>query len=133
MDPLYYLLYVCLRPDHATALLSYVYYAKLASIERRDVEGKVLAPASQTFFRHIDLNIENVLQDDATGLIIQGSVSLTDEDQDNCTEMIPKLHARFAEYWADLQERGVPQSGGLVNAITDRHFTETDKLKFQTT
>jgi hypothetical protein len=133
MDPLYYLLYVCLRPDHATALLSYVYYAKLASIERRDVEGKVLAPASQTFFRHIDLNMENVLQDDATGLIIQGSVSLTDEDQDNCTEIIPKLHARFAEYWADLQERGVPQSGGLVNAITDRHFTETDKLKFQTT
>ena len=73
MDPLYYLLYVCLRPDHATSLLSYVYYAKLASPLREDPQnpGKML-PASKTFFRHIDLNMERVLQDDAAATSSKG-------------------------------------------------------------
>jgi hypothetical protein len=133
MDPLYYLLYVCLRPDHATSLLSYVYYAKLASPLREDPlhPGDVL-PASKTFFRHIDLNMERVLEDDAAANIIQGSVSLTDEDEDNCTEVLPGLHDKFDAYWADLRKRGAPVSSGFVNAFTDEHFTDADKEKYQT-
>lgn len=99
MDPLYYLLYVCLRPDHATSLLSYVYYAKLASPTCEDLHhpGNML-PASKMFFRHVDLNMERVLEDDAAALIIQGSVSLIDEDEENCTEIIPGLHNKFNTY-----------------------------------
>jgi len=122
MDPLYYLLYACLRPDRNTALISYPYYSKLAR------------PGAQTYFRHIDLNVNRALSDmgDDLANIIQGSVSLTDEDVDNCTELIPGLHRRFKEWGLDLRSRGVQVGAGEVNAIRPQHFTRADAQKYGT-
>ncbi|MCJ1270703.1 hypothetical protein MMC22_010600 [Lobaria immixta] len=50
-DPLYYRLYVLLRPDHQWRLVSYPYYAKY------DISG------DSTAFTHIDINIPRALQD----------------------------------------------------------------------
>ena len=49
-DPLYYTLYVCLRPDKQWRLISYPYYAKNAR------------PGDNTGFRHIDVNLPRLVK-----------------------------------------------------------------------
>jgi len=79
-DPLYYMLYYCLRPDKQTVLISYPYYIKAT------------VPGEQTFFRHIDVNIPDLINHNRGANMIQGSVSLDDETEDNYTEIIPSTY-----------------------------------------
>lgn len=72
----YWALYVCLRPDRNARLISYPYYTKYSQ------EG------DKTFLRHIDMSIPLYLEDGHGSAIIQGSVSLDDEDEDGCTEIV---------------------------------------------
>ena len=69
-DLRYYTTYVGLRPDKRYTLMSYPYYKKSA---KRD---------DSTFFRHIDLNIPDLLRGRGANQI-QGTVSFTDETSDN--------------------------------------------------
>ena len=65
------------RPERPPGL--YPYYTKYAR------EG------DRTFFRHIDMSIPLYLEDGHGVAIIQGSVSLDDEDEDGCTEIVPPI------------------------------------------
>lgn len=96
-DLQYYLLYVAMRPDHCSRLVSYPYYTKFAR------------PGDSTVFRHIDMNIPEFLETGRGGNIIQGSVSLDDETAETgCTVIIPGMHKRLGEWWKDVLSR----SGG---------------------
>jgi len=118
-DPSYYYWYVLLRPDHNAYLISYPYYAKYASAGDR------------TFFRHIDLNIKAAASRGKGSNIIQGSLSLDDEDKENCTEILPGIHRELPQWWEVLRERGFT-SDCPVQRIKPEMFTPHDAKAFGT-
>ncbi|KAJ9629277.1 hypothetical protein H2203_001647 [Taxawa tesnikishii (nom. ined.)] len=91
-DVLYYLAYVCLRPDYNQQLVSYPYYCKYAT------------GASKTEFRHLDNHPDCLLAGDGANMI-QGTMSLVDETKDNLSQAIVGRTT-----WADprtLTERAI--------------------------
>lgn len=68
-DPAYYATYVCLRPGHAWERVSFPYYTKNTQ------------PGEKTAFKHIDINVNDLLATGRGEDIIQGSLFLDDEDE----------------------------------------------------
>ena len=118
-DPKYFAIYCALRPDQNTNLVSYPYYAKYAH------EG------DNTFFRHIDLNIKELASSDRGASMIQGTVSLDDENDDDCTMILPGMHKHIKEWEEILTTRGL-STGALVHRIQDSMFTSEDEKTFDT-
>lgn len=112
-DPVYYLLYAGLRPDKQWRLVTYPYYAKYAK------------KGDQTYFRHLDLNIPELIANDRGSGMIQGSVSIDDEDDSNCTVIIPGMQHKLAEWWQRCVDRG-QKTDGFVHRITEAMFTRED-------
>jgi len=112
-DPAYYMLYVALRPDQAWRLVSYPYYAKYTS------------PGDGTYFCHLDLNIPDLLANERGVSMIQGTVSLDEEDEKNCTFICPGMQHKLGEWWERVQARG-QETSGYVHRITDQIFTKED-------
>ncbi|RDL34485.1 uncharacterized protein BP5553_07613 [Venustampulla echinocandica] len=112
-DPAYYMLYAALRPDRAWRLVSYLYYAKYS------------VPGDGTYFCHIDLNIPDLLANKRGVAMIQGTVSLDEEDEENCTFILPGMQHRLGEWWERVKERG-QETSGFVHRITDQLFTKED-------
>ena len=112
-DPLYYMLYAALRPDSQWRLVTYPYYTKYA------------VPGDNTYFRHIDVNVPALLDDDRGACMIQGSVSMDDEDDDNATVIIPGMQYKIREWWERCVARG-QSSDGFVHRITETMFTRDD-------
>ncbi|KAF7512802.1 hypothetical protein GJ744_000369 [Endocarpon pusillum] len=110
-DPEYYILYVAARPDHNPRLVSYPYYTEFAR------------PGDSTIFRHVDMNIPELLATGQGGNIVQGSVSLDVETAvTGCTEIVPGMHKRLREWWADVEARSAQgeqvRAGGRVHNVT---------------
>ncbi|KAK2795510.1 hypothetical protein FQN52_005277 [Onygenales sp. PD_12] len=117
-DPVYYAWYVALRPDRQSRLISYPYYAKYAK------------PGDNTFFRHIDVNVKRLAEENHGANMVQGSVSLTDEDHRNCTTIVPGMH-HHTEAWNErLREKGFPD-GGKVQDVGPQMLTDQDLADFQ--
>ncbi|KAI9767399.1 MAG: hypothetical protein M1835_007046 [Candelina submexicana] len=116
-DPEYYMWYCALREDKATTLVSYPYYMKYA--EKGD----------NTYFRHMDINIPRLLAEGRGKNLIQGSVSLDDEDMSNCTEILPGMNKHMADWWPRVVARGAHKDGfvhnfgpGVYTAEDIKHF-----------
>ena len=107
-DPKYFAIYCALRPDRNTNLVSYPYYAKYAR------EG------DNTFFRHIDVNIKELATSGRGANMIQGSLSLDDEREDDCTMVLPGMHRHIQAWDEALTARG-RSTGALVHRIQRRH------------
>ena len=120
-DPEYYRSYVALRPDHHWRLISYPYYAKYS--KRGD----------STFFRHIDINVEQFLRTGRGGNMIQGSVSLDDETKDMCTEILPGMHTRERmDDWHGRVAARMPHKKVLsdwVSRVQDKKVWGPDDVK----
>jgi hypothetical protein len=112
-DPLYYAAYAALRPDKQWRLVSYPYYAKYA------VKG------DNTYFRHMDLNIPELIAKSRGSGMIQGSISLDDEDESNCTVILPGMQHKLAEWWERVVARD-QETDGFVHRITEQMFTRED-------
>jgi len=121
----YFLVYMALRPDHCYRLISYPYYEKLARF----------SAYSKTAFRHIDIDINRLADDNRGGNMIQGSLSLTNETANVATIVLPKMHHHIDEWVQRMQARGAPVKG-LIQAIEEVHFTtvgsDSDKTHFAT-
>lgn len=118
MDPIYWLLYVCLRPDHGHRLISYPYYAKYA------------LPGAASFFLHMDINPVRASDDDYGINMIQGSLSLTDESEDDCTVVVKGMH-KFLGSWLDkARARGDDPLNGSVVAFGPDVYTKEDQEAF---
>lgn len=97
--------------------MSHPYYAKYAH------EG------DNTFFRYIDLNIKKLADSDRDASMIQGTVSLDDEDDDDCTMILPGMHKHIKEWEKVLTARGL-STEALVYRIQDSMFTSEDEKIF---
>ncbi len=118
-DPQYYALYVALRHDHAWRLISYPYYAKFAK------------PGDHTSFRYIDISIPKYLETGRGGNLIQGTVAITDDDEENSTLMCLGMHKHLQEWWNMCKARGIAKEDHIHN-IEDKMWTKKDKERFQT-
>jgi len=116
-DPKYFAIYCALRPDRNTNLVSYPYYAKYAH------EG------DNTFFRHIDVNVKELATSGRGANMIQGSLSLDDEREDDCTMILPGMHMHIQAWDEALTARGL-STGALVHRIRDDMFTPDDEKQF---
>lgn len=112
-DPAYYRLYAALRPDQQWRLVTYPYYTKFAR------------PGDKTYFRHIDLNVPSLINAERGAALIQGSLLLDDEDDDNCTVLIAGMQHKLADWWARCVAQG-QETDGFVHRITETMFTEED-------
>ncbi|MCJ1396607.1 hypothetical protein MMC18_009498 [Xylographa bjoerkii] len=95
----YWAIYACLRPDRNPRLVSYPYYAKYT------------IPGDFTFFRHIDMNVRMYLENEHGKNIIQGSISLDDENEEGCTEIVPGFHKNIAHWWEAVCSRATAAGG----------------------
>ena len=125
MDPLYYRLYFLLRSDHPWMLISFPYYAKYAMA------------GDQTGFRHIDINTKEACRGGRGVDMIQGSLTIDDEDDKNCTIILPKMHRpeNFTRWFDRVRSRNPDNStvlDNLVSRIDDTHWTKADANEFQT-
>lgn len=120
MDLTYYTAYCCLRPDNATWLISYPYYAKYT------------VPGSKTYFLHIDGTPEKMVDLDEGVSMIQGSVALTDDDGKNSTIMLSGMHRIIEGWWADVKKRGddVHARGDVVSFTNKNLWSQADVTKF---
>lgn len=102
----YWLCYAVLRGEHT--LISYPYYAKYT------------VPGDMTYFRHVDCNLEWAHRDGLGSQMIQGSVSLDNEDKKNCTEVLYGFHRIIPQYLQWRKESGSRESSGLIEAWDDK-------------
>ncbi|KAJ5795081.1 hypothetical protein N7457_001680 [Penicillium paradoxum] len=119
-DVSYYAAYVAVRPDHAWRLMSFPYYTKSAY------------PGEDTGFTHIDLNIGDYLATGRGGNAVQGSVSFTDEDRDNCTIILPKMHLYLREWWSKISSHPDAQTSGHTITIYPWMWGKADEDRFGT-
>jgi hypothetical protein len=112
-DPAYYMLYAALRPDSAWRLVSYPYYAKYSN------------PGNGTYFCHIDLNIPDLLANRRRASMIQGTVSMDEEDKENCTFFLPGMQHKLGQWWDRVCKRG-QKTNRFVHRINDQIFTKED-------
>jgi hypothetical protein len=112
------MLYAALRPDKQWRLVSYPYYTKHAEA------------GDNTYFRHIDLNIPDLLAKSRGASMIQGSVSLDDEGDNNCTIILPGMHQKLGLWWERLQARDQVKgaTASYVHRITEPMFPESDAI-----
>ena len=125
-DPYYYIAYAALRPDGRWRLISYPYYTKYT------------VPGDHTFFRHIDINIQRLISEERGANMIQGSLSLDDEDKD-CTEILPGFHKHIRNWFADAckrdemlkRERKAKPivTNGFVHQMSEELFSKADAVK----
>ena len=83
------MLYVALRKDKDWRLSLYPYYAKYNH------------PGDSSFYCYIDLNIPGLVYEGRRENMIQGTLSLDDEDNENCTEMLLGMRRCLRE-WLEL-------------------------------
>jgi hypothetical protein len=122
-SPHYYAAYVLLREDHNPRLISYPYYTKYAKA------------GDNTSFRHIDLNIPELVNNKRGYSLIQGSVSFDDESPAECTELLLGMHHHLGDWWEDVKKResiarDKKVADGQVIRITDRMWTSADRAKY---
>ena len=110
----YYATSVCLRPYKRYTLMSYPYYMKFAKTD------------DSTFFRHIDLNVPDLLKGRGASQI-QGIVSSTDETNENCTEMIFGMQHKLKQWWERICARGLA-TDGYLHRMTEAMFTAEDAV-----
>jgi hypothetical protein len=121
-DPAYYMLYVFFRPDHAWRMISYPYYTKNT------------VPGEQTGFRHIDFNVKDYIETGRGSNILQGSASFTDEDDQNCTELLVGMHVdnKLGQWWSTLSGRGEKITDGFVQRVKSWMWTDQDREAYDT-
>src|SRR5579859_6587979 len=91
-DPVFYTLNVAARPDGNWRLISFLYYTKYAMA------------GDSTGFKHIDINIRELLKLGRGGSMVQTAISLNDEFLDGCTIVVLGFHHHIDEWWGKVED-----------------------------
>src|SRR5579859_1086939 len=89
-DPVFYALNVAARLDGNWRLVSFPYYTKYAM------------SGDSTGFKHIDINIGQLLKSGRGVSMVQTAISLDDESSDGCTIVVPGFHRHIGEWWGEV-------------------------------
>ncbi len=116
-DLQYYVFYVALRPDHAQKLILYLYYAKFAKLD------------DYTSFRYIDINISKYLKTGRGGNLIQGTVTIINDNEENSTLICLGMYKYLQEWWNMCKARGIAKEDYIYN-IENKMWTKEDKRRF---
>jgi len=114
-DPVFYALNVAARPDLNWRLISFPYYTKYA------MKGDA------TRFKHIDINIRELLKSGRGVNIVQTAISFDDEFEDGCTIVVPGFHRHIGEWWGKVEGRGKSRNG-LVQSVEDLYLKEDEEI-----
>ncbi|KAJ5630033.1 hypothetical protein N7528_003690 [Penicillium herquei] len=117
-DICYYAAYVAIRPDHAWRLISFPYYTKSAY------------PGEDTAFVHIDLSIGDCIATGRGANAVQGSVSFTDEDKENCSVVLPGIHKHLERWWEIISTSSKSQVSGHTVAVYPWMFDDRCRQEF---
>jgi hypothetical protein len=98
-DPGLYGLNVAARPDKRWRLVSYPYYTKFARA------------GDSTGFKHIDINIPELLRSGRGENLVQSAVSLDEEWEGGCTLIVPGFHKQIGSWWKQVELRGDEKDG----------------------
>lgn len=103
-DPGYWAMTAAARPDSNYWLISYPYYVKDTS------------KGENTGFAHFDINVDEFVKSGRGLNLVQGSVSVDDETEDNCTLLVLGFHHSIHDWWRRVTARGKATSGHTTNA-----------------
>ena len=103
-DPGFYGIMAAARPDRNWRLISYPYYTKDTS------------PGERTGFMHFDIGVGRLVDAGDGKNLVQSAVSLDDEDEENCSVVLPGLHHQLGEWYSWVRERGQETCGYTTNA-----------------
>ena len=112
-DPLWYVLIIAARPDHAWRLIAYPYIAKYA------VAG------NSTGFEHVDVSIDAYFRYCRGENTVQAAFALDVEDEYNCTKIVLGFHKHFHSWASSLQSR----SSVTTSAKSDM-YTPEDQCQY---
>lgn len=112
----YYLLNVICRPDNKMWLVTSPYYVKYQH------------PGESVYFRHLDFNLQDLADYGRGQNQWQGTLSLDDEDENNCTIMCTGMNSiDKLKTWANrIVARKGELSTSFVTAVTDSDLTKDD-------
>jgi Phytanoyl-CoA dioxygenase (PhyH) len=110
-DPGLYALHVAARGDGRWRLVSHPYYTKYA--DKGDSTG----------FKHIDLNIPNLVKHGRGENVVQTAVSMDDEWEGGCTVVVPGFHRNIKEWWEKVESRGEAK-GGWTHSVEKTYRAE---------
>lgn len=117
MDPLLYILTVCLRKDRNWRLISFPYLMRYA------------APGDDAAFRRMESHVDELLLGVGASRL-QVEAALEDEDVNNvCIKLVGGFHHYLAVWLSRLEERGYEENAVLHN-IDDETYTEEDAIVF---
>ncbi|KAE9961257.1 hypothetical protein EG327_005224 [Venturia inaequalis] len=88
-----------------------------------------------TGFIHIDVNLYRVCNENIGVDAIQGSLTITGEDNKNCTRIIPKINdtSKTLEWIEIITKRGVKIGKGFITGMKpDVHWTAAEVKAFDT-
>ena len=69
-------------------------------------------------FQHIDLNGKRIVECRRGSSRIQTSLTLTQEDDENCTFVVPGFHRKLPQWWTDVL---IPEDSGVINRAASDH------------
>ena len=95
--------------------MSFPYYTKYA------IKG------DSTGFKHIDINIGELLKSERGGSTVQTGISLDDEFEGGCTIVVPGFHRHIGEWWGKVLGRGKGRNG-LVQSVKDLYLKEDEEM-----
>jgi len=98
-------------------LVSHPYYTRYADV------------GDSTGFRHIDLNIPELLESGRGANVVQTAVSLDDEWAGGCTVIVPGFHNKIREWWGRVVSRGQATNGRTHRV--DRIYNDEDKRRYK--
>jgi hypothetical protein len=117
-DPSLWALTAAARPDKHWRLIAYPYNTKNA------------APGQKTGFKHLDLDLKRHQNEGLGKNMVQSSVSLTDENEKGCTQVVRGFHKHFQE-WVQTKEDAI-NSRVSPHSTTDMKdmYTAEDEDRF---
>jgi hypothetical protein len=118
-NSLYYRQYCDLRFDEHWQLISYFYYIKYAKSRDR------------TAFRHINQNISFLLIIEREANMIQNSLSLNDENVNNCIIILSEMHKHLTSWWERVTIKKLTRNE-WVHKVIDFMFTKQNAEDFDT-
>ena len=79
---------------------------------------KATLPGDGIAFQHIDLNVKRFIECGRGSSRIQTSLTLTQEDEENCTFVVPGFHRKLRQWWTDVLIR---EDSGVINRAASDH------------